>query len=281
MAGLMKKSFVLESLEGRKLEGDYRYTDNDIRKPVVIVSHGFKGYRDWGFLPYVCECLATAGLIAISFDYSCNGIRDREKQLYDVDLFASNTVTKELEDLNSLIRLLKTGKLLDSKAEESWNGEIMLLGHSLGGAISILTASGRDDISKIALWASIAKLDRHTVRQKHLWARDGNIEFENTNTGQMLRLNYSFLKDIEDNFKQYDLPAAMESIGITSLIIHGKQDMTVPLMESQILADAAKKDICGYHIIEKTGHLFGAVHPFVGTTKALEEMLEITIGFLK
>ena len=41
----------------------------------IVVCHGFKGFKDWGFFPYLADCLAAGtGAMVISFNFSGSGI---------------------------------------------------------------------------------------------------------------------------------------------------------------------------------------------------------------
>ena len=42
--------------------------------PCIIYVHGFKGFKDWGFVPYTCEYFAKNGFFVISFNFSHNGV---------------------------------------------------------------------------------------------------------------------------------------------------------------------------------------------------------------
>ena len=38
-------------------------------RPAVVICHGFKGFKDWGFFPKLSERLAVAGFTALSFNF--------------------------------------------------------------------------------------------------------------------------------------------------------------------------------------------------------------------
>lgn len=42
-------------------------------KPVIIFSHGFKGFKDWGHFPIVAQWFAEKGLAFVRFNFSHNG----------------------------------------------------------------------------------------------------------------------------------------------------------------------------------------------------------------
>lgn len=273
----MKKSTFSIPVNDRLIVSGDIYNHTSIPRPILIISHGFKAYREWGFFPYMAEQYAKSGMIVINIDFSQNGVIDAEKGIFDIDIFRSVTVTQEIEDLNLVIDNLSS--LLDKYSIEVWNGEIYLLGHSLGGAVSIITASQRNDIDKLVTWGSIGDIDRNTQRQKDDWRAKGVMEFENRITGQMLYLDLEYLEDKLRNKEKYDLEKCIAKLDIPTLIVHGDKDFTVSTKEAKILHNAAKNaELC---IINKANHTFNCRHPFTGTNEMLDNAINSTIEFLK
>lgn len=271
-----KNTFALEVGDGLVVNGDI-YNSGATSQPVLIVSHGFKAYREWGFFPYMAEQYAQSGMIVVNIDFSQNGVIDAEKGIFDVDKFRAITVTQEIKDLNAVIDNLKN--LLESNSIENWNGEIYLLGHSLGGAVSIITASQRNDIAKVVTWGSIGDIDRNTQRQKDDWRAKGVLEFENRISGQMLYLDVEYLEDKLRNKEKYDLEKCISELDIPTLIVHGDKDFTVRMKDAEMLNNAAKNsELC---IINKANHTFNCRHPFTGSNEILETAINSTIEFLK
>jgi pimeloyl-ACP methyl ester carboxylesterase len=276
-----KEYFQIENKFGDILSGDIYYpVANKGKSPLIIISHGFKGFKDWGFFPYISNLFALRNSIVICFNFSHNGNPNREMIITDTKKFADNTISKEINDLEFIISIFTKDIVEEfSRVKEIWNGSIFLLGHSLGGGVSLLVARKNPLVKKVALWASIAKFDRYTERQKNEWKKQGYIEFTNQRTNQLLRMNIDYLEDIEEN--KYNLPLIISQMSIPVLLIHGKQDVTVPMKEAQILIDSDVNNILSYEIIENTGHIFGIEHPFFGTTPALENAINLTFDFFK
>lgn len=270
-----KNYFQLDAGKGNVLRGDI-YSGGITNQPVLIISHGFKAYREWGFFPYIAETFANEGMIVINIDYSRNGIIDPEKGIFDVDIFRTISVTQEIADLNNVIDSLSV--LLKSNID-NWNGDVYLLGHSLGGAVSIITASKRNDITKIVTWGSIGNIDRDTDRQKEHWRAKGILEFENRITGQTLMLDVEYLEDKLRNKQDYDLEKCASNVKVPFLIVHGEKDFTVSTQEAKLLHSVAPNS--RLEIINKASHTFNCRHPFTGTNDILDEAINCTINFLK
>src|SRR5207248_10516072 len=81
-----KRSFRLTGADGAPLRG--AVTSAAGERPVVVVCHGLKGFKDWGFFPYVVERLARAGFAVVSFNFSGSGVGEVGNTFYDLEQFA-------------------------------------------------------------------------------------------------------------------------------------------------------------------------------------------------
>ena len=274
------QSFTIKNELNHPINGEIRWKNNKTGSPLLIISHGFKAFKDWGFFPYISTIFADLDFITICFNYSLNGVSNSNDQYDSPEKFAMNTVSAELHDLHTILR--NSNEILSSfQIAEKWSGEIFLLGHSLGAAISILTALESGKINKLALWAPIAKIDRYSPRQKEKWRKDEKLKFTDNRTNTDLWMDVCFLDDIENNKEKYNLPNAVSKLRMPLIIVHGKEDMTVKPRESEELAKSYDGKNLFYNIIESTGHTFGIEHPMEKTTSPLEKAIEITNYYLK
>ena len=280
---VIKTEFQLINDIGEIISGDLFIPSNAQNPmPLVIISHGFKAWKDWGFYPYVSEKIADAGAIVVCFNFSLNGNPDVHAFIRETEKFAKNTVSQEINDLEAVINAFTiSGNQIFSNVKNFWNGNIFLLGHSMGAAVSLLTMRTNANISKTVLWASIAKFDRYTERQKKLWQEKGFLEFSNYKTKQILRMNVKYLDDIENNRDLFHLPSAISELSRPALIVHGLQDVTVPVREAEELIEADNNNILQVYIIEKTGHTFGIAHPFKRSSPYLERAINKTFEFFE
>ena len=67
------------------------------------------GFKDWGFLPYVAERLARAGLAVVSFNFSGAGVGEESETFDEPERFGRNTYTKELHDLDVVLEAVASG----------------------------------------------------------------------------------------------------------------------------------------------------------------------------
>jgi predicted alpha/beta-fold hydrolase len=272
--------FEIKSTNKKIINGNIRYNENHKKKPLIIISHGFKGFKDWGFLPYVGEYFAEHNAISVVFNYSSNGKKSGLDLMIDVDEFCQFTLSQAKEDLDCLIsNFIHDG--LDKKSIEHWNGDIYLAGHSMGGGFSLVCASSSVFVKKVSIWASIGTFMRYTERQKVLWKRYGFAEFPNQKTGQVLKMNVDYLNDLEKNYKNFDIENIIKSLVIPLQIINAAQDATIQKKETEILIENSNKELTRIDTVPRTGHTFGIDHPMKNTSTALENLLNLSLEFFE
>src|SRR5690606_22895078 len=69
---------------------------------VLLIAHGFKGYKDYGLLPQLAQAAADAGLIAHRFNFSHSGMTDRSERFDRPELFEHDTWGKQVHDLHAV-----------------------------------------------------------------------------------------------------------------------------------------------------------------------------------
>ena len=269
----MRKSFNLINSSDEKIHGDLRYREGSKNEPTIVICHGFKGFKDWGFFPVLAESLAEDGYATITFNFSRNGIGADPNNFTELEQFAKNTYSHELSDLRSVVDAISTGVVGKNIVDPE---KIGLLGHSRGGGVALLHAAEDERIQCVATWSAIAKVDRYSDDIIKQWEKEGYIEMENKRTNQMMRLNKEFITDIKKNSKKLNILKAAENLKIPALIVHGDNDESVPMSE----ADEIYSKLDGYgnelEIIEGGTHTFGIRHPVEGVTPEFETVVDLT-----
>ncbi|HYN42111.1 MAG TPA: dienelactone hydrolase family protein, partial [Thermoanaerobaculia bacterium] len=273
---MIHNRLTLQSGLGQPIHLDLRLPECPGPHPVVVVCHGFKGFKDWGFHPWLGERLAAAGLAALHFNFSRNGVRTPDGDIEDLDAFRKNTLSIEREDLDTVLDAVLAGRF-DAPLDPSRLG---LMGHSRGGGIALLGAAERLEVKALVTWAAVSHFDR-IADQATLaeWRRSGVYEVLNARTGQILPMGLDFLDDILGNRARLDLLAAARRLRSPWLVVHGSADETVPFAEAEELV-AACGGRCRLAAIDGAGHTFGAVHPFAGPTPHLEAAAAATLDHL-
>ena len=271
----MKKDFVLITKKREKIRITTYGYDNKNSAPCLIFVHGFKGFKDWGFWPFVGNYFADNGYFIITFNFSHNGIGQNLTEFTELDKFAANTFSLEYEELNEII-----DAYIDNFFGGRSNLPIGVVGHSRGGGVSLLVSSGRNDIGAVVLWASISNFNRYSPRQIEEWKNKGVFEVLNTRTNQMMKLNFSLIEDLEKNKDGLlNLENATKNLNKTLLILHGEQDLAVPIIEAEQIYNWSNKEITEFQKVSATGHTFDVTHPFQGSNPKLDFVLEKTKKF--
>jgi len=268
----------LKNLSGYPVDADCYYSIKPEGKlPLLVFSHGFKGFKDWGGFPYMMKTLAEKGYAAVSFNFSFNGVdKLHPEEFTRLDLFAQNTFSRELDDLQTVLDYF----YMEANRFNIDRNKIALIGHSRGGGISIIKASEDKRVKCLVTLSAVSHFDRYSEDHKKKWKEQGFFEVLNTRTSQMMRLNSSLLDDIEKNKSRFDIISAVKKLEIPYLIIHGMEDLSVKFSEAEDLYENSKKELTELFAVENTGHTFGTVQPFSGTTKAFETAIEKIISFL-
>jgi len=200
--------------------------------PTVFLIHGYKGFKDWGFFPFLGASLASAGFRAVGFNFSGSGIGSDGATFSEVDLFERNTYSQELEDVSTVVRAF-------ARPDESFpfapSGPTALFGHSRGGGMALLSAARVPHLETLVSWSSISSTDRWDEAAKASWRSQGGMDVVNSRTGQRFRLRTDLLDDVERNAGRLDIESAARGLTIPFLIVHGEKDESVGAEEGRRL----------------------------------------------
>jgi dienelactone hydrolase len=240
-------------------------------RPAVVICHGFKGFKDWGFFPFLAERVALAGFTAVTFNFSGSGVGPGSDVVDQPDRWFGQRISADLADLDTVVGHL-------AAAGATWIG---LVGHSRGGGLAVLGAARDPRVRVLVTWAAVAGFLRYTSGEMARWRRDGRFEVVNSRTGQVLPIGLPLLEDLVTNAAgALDVLAAAGRISVPWLIAHGRSDESVPVDEAERLARASGSPRTELALLEDAGHTFGARHPWAGSTPALDELLRRTTRFL-
>ncbi len=274
---MQKRAFVFELVPDRYINGNFRIPEHPEGKPAIIFCHGFKGFMDWGGWQYAMDKFCSNGFFIISFNFSHNGIGPDLQNFSELNKFASNTIGKELEDIAFLLKAVNNGNEFE---EITRKPKIGLIGHSRGGATTILYASQNSTIECLATWASVSNFDTY-LDNRIEWRSQGYIESENARTKQTMRMNVDFLNDLERNPLERNILKAEARHGLPHLIVHGYKDEAVPYEAAQEIFEASSKSITRLEILPEGTHTFGTSHPFSGSNPVFESVIDKTVEWFR
>ena len=271
-----KTAFQLQTSLGHVLHADLYGPAKG--RPVILYVHGLKGFKDWGFIPFVGEFFAKNGFSFVAFNFSHNGIGPDMENFTEEEAFTENTYSLEVSELREMIELCSEGEIDGTIASR----RVGLLGHSRGGGVALLAAQASPEVQAVCTWASISTVDRFEKHVYEAWKQKGHLEVVNSRTGQVLKMGSGMLKDIQKNGKSsLNILSATKHLGKPLLLLHGSKDEAVRFFEAESLNIYADPNRSEMRLIPGAGHTFGAKHPFEGSNPMLDETLQFSLDFFK
>jgi len=274
---IKKDFFTLSGAKGRAMLVDLTYDDKYKDAPMIIFAHGFKGFKDWGTHNLVSEYFAQHGFRYLKFNFSHNGTTtDSPTDFTDLIAFSENTFTIELEDLNTVIDFAMNGPATPRAKY------VYLIGHSMGGGISIIKTAEDKRIKKLVTMASISGFrNLWPKKAEEQWQLQGIMYFPNARTGQQMPVKSTLLDDLDRYPVRLDILAHATEITQPWLIVHGDDDQTVPLSHAEELKNAQPN--ADFLVIKKGSHTIGGTHPFAGKElpTTLLQFCEEAVTFFK
>ncbi|MBV9497115.1 MAG: alpha/beta fold hydrolase [Acidobacteria bacterium] len=259
--------FTIRSREGLPIRGDFDAPAAP--RALVVLVHGFKGFKDWGFFPWLAERLCDAGFAVCRFNMSRSGIGEDPETFERLDLFSEDTYSGQLADLRDVV----------SHAQAQYpNLPTFLLGHSRGGGIALLGARDVPGLAGVITWSAIARTDRWSDAIKQQWRADGFREEQNARTKQMMRMSVAILEDVEANRERLDILTSAAQLEVPLLVIHGAKDESVPVAEGREIA-ASGTDV-SLVVIGAASHTYNAIHPLIHVPFELSLAAEIAVRFI-
>ena len=277
---LVTEKFIIKGSKQNKILIDVCYNSNSLKKDIIIFSHGFKGFKDWGPFNLMSKSFANDGYFFIKFNFSYNGTSlDKPSDFVDLKSFGNNNFSLELDDLGLMIDWLHSD--IDFKDEINIKS-INLLGHSRGGAISILKGNEDNRVTKVISWAAPSDFTNRMEQSKlDIWKERGVIYVFNSRTQQNMPLYHQFYLDCINNSQRIDIKRATSKLTMPLLIVHGTDDQTVLITDAYDFINCNKNTIL--HEIKDANHVFGVMHPYNldKYPNSFQEAINVSLDFLK
>jgi len=230
----MEKKITFVNTEGETLVGSLHAPEKETRFGVIL-GHCFNCSRHTRILQRIGKDLASAGYMALRFDFSGNGQSEGE--------FTRSTFSKQISEIETAADLL-ADKGVD------WLG---LVGHSMGATIAILSGSQREEVKGVCAIAgrseSAGAFKFLSEKQREELDRTGKATFESR--GRSLALTETFFSDAD----QYSLARTIRRYPKPLLVVHGEKDEIIPVSEAHH-AQEINPDGVELLIIPEADHMF-------------------------
>ena len=230
---------------------------------IVLMAHGFKGFKDYGMFPWLANQMCSAGYIVHRFNFSHSGMSDDDGPFQSPDLFEQATWNNQVEDLQLI-------------SNEFYQPELPLIvfGHSRGG-VAILLAIGRGSVhaqGAISL-SSPSRCNSLSNDEQKVLLANGRIESPSGRTGQMLYVGKRFLEEQLESPQEHELLELATKIEVPCLLIHGEIDQTVPVEAAKQLDSSIQHSTL--NIIDGGDHVFNTANPFPIDSEPSKQLNEV------
>lgn len=227
----MNNQLSITNDRGLEILIDTHRPQGDARACVVIV-HGFKGYKDYGFIPVMAQDLCESGVLVHRINLSTSGMTNDTKTFARPDLFALDTWNRQVEDVQQVVQAIQDGTL------DGTGLPLFLIGHSRGGTTVLLVGGRHGAALKLSGIITINAVDRccrmNEVEQRAMLER-GYTLTESARTGQTLRIESSWLQEQLDEPNAHDVPLQASRCGVPICVMHGDNDDAVDISAGEAI----------------------------------------------
>jgi putative redox protein len=216
------------------LSGSLQIPDAEVKGGVVL-AHCFTCTKAYKVVTHLASGIEEAGYAVLRFDFT--GLGESEGD------FADTSVTTNVEDLEAAARYMR----------QRGFGSCVMIGHSLGGAATLLAASRVPEVRAVAVLAapSSAVHVRHVFTQEDVDTALATGRVRVAIAGRPFEISADFFRDLE----QHSSLDHISGLGRPLLVIHPTADRIVAIEEGEKIFAAARQPRW-FAAIPDADHLF-------------------------
>ncbi|WP_223068845.1 alpha/beta hydrolase family protein [Paenibacillus caui] len=211
------------------------------RVPLVLICHGFVGSRigvDRLFVKTARE-LASSGYLVVRFDYIGCG---------------ESSGDYGREGIESMISQTKAVLDYGMSACDIDPTQVTLIGHSLGGAVALLTAASDRRVKNLVLWSAVGYPFNDIVKITERKVYDDAVQY-----GHADYLGYEFTPVFFESLALFQPFQEAAKFAGNVLVVHGTSDDVIPVDYAFLFQKVfwiRPEGRCDKEIIFQAGHTF-------------------------
>jgi uncharacterized protein len=238
---LSSDSLNLTTTEQLAIPGPHAALDAVIHAPgspdsghVLVFCHGFRGSKEGGGrAAELAGKAARLGFTVLRFDFT-----------------PQEMLSRQVEELGAIVAFCRA----------NLSRKVILFGRSMGGSAALAFAAADQAIAGLCLWATpwdLAETFRLSLGEGYARLCAGE-DFSAEDEWGPLHLTPDFIRD----FASYDLLAAARSLAFMPLlVVHGSDDIVVPVAQAKKLFETAYRP-------KEIVVIPGGDHQFIGSHQA-------------
>ncbi|MBG28733.1 MAG: alpha/beta hydrolase [Opitutae bacterium] len=184
-------------------------------RDLFIIGHGVTGNKDRPFVEALALAVSREGVPALRISFTGNGDSGGR--------FEDCTISKEVEDLKSVLTAVESSGL-----------SVTYAGHSMGGAVGVLAASSDTRIRHLISLAGMVNTEAFYEREFGEETPDEGCMWEDASCP----LSSQYLEDMKTIGS---VATQAPLIRVPWLLVHGTADDVVPIEDSREIFDLANQ----------------------------------------
>jgi len=179
----MEEKVFIKNYKGLKLASIINYPSKNEKYPTAIILHGFTGYKEEAHLEELAKTLVQNGFTVIRFDASGSG---ESEGTFEKDYLMSNY----LEDIKCVYEYVQKLEFVDKD-------KVGIIGHSMGGLLSIVFASQQPEIKVCVAISSPTMISAANWVKAAIeeWKKVGWLYKEISRDGKHIKIPFYFIVD--------------------------------------------------------------------------------------
>ncbi len=250
----MSEPFTIINEHGLEIIGNTHVPQGEPTACAMLV-HGFKGYKDYGFIPVLAHDLCAQGVLVHRFNLSTSGMTDAVDTFARPDLFAFDTWTRQIDDVRAVVGAIGRGGLGGDGLAR------ILIGHSRGGTTALLAGGRHREQLGLSGIVTISAVDRcctMTQQDKHAMLERGYTLTQSARTGQTLRIEASWLQEQLDKPEAHDVLLQASKSGVPVCVMHGDADDAVEICAGEAIAYKLNMPLI---VLQSSNHVLNMPNP--------------------